>query len=305
MQKNKKIIYLDNFIDYLKFERRLSIYTIRNYKKSIEIFVNYLINERKWENDFNSIDQITIRSFLIDQQKRISRRTLHNYASGLKTFYKFLLLKKLVSKNLFKDITLPKLEKNLPYFLTEKQMKDLIIAPLEMYKKDLVSKFESIRDKLIIEFLYGGGLRVSELCNLKYMDIDFENNSAIILGKGRKERICPLGIYPIKELQLYIENFAKDYDLKDFIFINKKGVNLKPRNIQLILKKYLKFLNLPSSFSPHKIRHSFATHLLNNGAELRAVQEMLGHSSLSTTQLYTHLSIKKLKEVHSQAHPHG
>ena len=184
-------------------------------------------------------------------------------------------------------------------------MVDLLEAPAKMFKAELISQFEAYRDNLIMELLYGGGLRISVLCELKYGAIDLPSGVARILGKGQKERICPLGGVAIASLKIFVETFGFDQSVEAPVVVDKKGQAMSARQVQLMLKRYLKFAGLPLTITPHKLRHSFATHLLNSGAELRAVQEMLGHTSLSTTQLYTHLSIQRLKDVYSQAHPHG
>lgn len=307
MEDPKKVIipHLDSYLEHLQFERRLSEYTVRNYRKSVSTLVEYLIAEGQWSGSFDTLNDKTIRSFLVDQQRRIARRTLHNYVSGLRNFYTYLRRKKYLEVNPFSNLVLPKLERVLPEFLTEKQMRDLLEAPAKMFKLDLITQFEAFRDNLIMELLYGGGLRISELCDLKQHSIQLDTGVARVLGKGRKERVCPLGPVAIQSLKAFQADFDFDYSPQAPVIVDKKGKPLKPRQVQALLKRYLKFAGLPLSISPHKLRHSFATHLLDNGAELRAVQEMLGHSSLSTTQLYTHVSIQRLKDIHAQAHPHG
>lgn len=300
-----KIPHLDAYLEHLEFQRRLSKNTVRNYRKSVLIFVEYLVSESEWRGSFDSFSKTTIRSFLIEQQRRVSRRTIHNYVSGLRNFYSYLRRQGVCDLNPFANIILPKLERKLPEFLTEQQMVDLLEAPAKMFKAELISRFDAYRDNLIMELLYGGGLRISELCDLKHGSIDLSSGVARILGKGQKERICPLGGVAIASLKVFVETFNFDQSLEAPVVVDKKGQAMQARQVQLMLKRYLKFAGLPLTISPHKLRHSFATHLLNSGAELRAVQEMLGHTSLSTTQLYTHLSIQRLKDIYSQAHPHG
>ena len=301
----KTTALLKAYFEHLEFERRLSKNTVRNYKNAILHFVAYLKSEKLWRETFDHIENRTVRSFLIDQQRRISRRTLHNYVSGLRSFYNYLRRKKLVEINPFISVLLPRLERKLPVFLTEKQVVALLEAPAKMLREDLISQFDAYRDNLILELLYGGGLRISELCGLRHGSIDHQSHTARVLGKGQKERLCPVGTIAIASLKLFIQTFEFDCSETAFVVVNQKGKPLIPRQVQLLLKRYLKYVGLPLSISPHKLRHSFATHLLDNGAELRAVQEMLGHSSLSSTQLYTHLSIQRLKVIHAKAHPHG
>lgn len=301
----KKVPHLDAYLEHLQYQRRLSKNTVRNYRKAVLIFVEFLVSDGQWKGAFEPYNKTTIRSFLIEQQRRVSRRTIHNYVSGLRNFYTYLRRKDASDLNPFANIVLPKLERKLPEFLTEQQMVDLLEAPAKMLKEERISQFDAYRDNCIMELLYGGGLRISELCDLKHGAIDLTSGVARILGKGQKERICPLGEVAIASLKLFVNTFGLDQSLEAPVVINKKGQPMQARQVQIMLKKYLKFAGLPLTITPHKLRHSFATHMLNSGAELRAVQEMLGHSSLSTTQLYTHLSIQRLKDVYSQAHPHG
>ena len=300
-----KIPHLDAYLEHLEFQRRLSKNTVRNYRKAVLIFVEYLSSEGQWKGTFEPFSKTIIRSFLIEQQRRVSRRTIHNYVSGLRNFYTYLRRQSVCDLNPFANIILPKLERKLPEFLTEQQMVDLLEAPAKMFKEERISQFDAYRDNLIMELLYGGGLRISELCDLKHGAIDMNSGVARVVGKGQKERICPLGDVAIVSLKAFVEIFGFDQSLEAPVVINKKGQPIQARQVQMMLKKYLKYAGLPMTITPHKLRHSFATHMLNSGAELRAVQEMLGHTSLSTTQLYTHLSIQRLKDVYSQAHPHG
>ena len=296
---------IQSYLHHLELERRLSKNTVRNYASAIAYFVSYLKSENKWIETFGVYDVRTIRSFIIDQQRRVSRRTVHGYISALRSFYNYLRQKNLVQSNPFKNVTLPKLERKLPVFLTQPQMMALLEAPAKMLKEELISRFYAYRDNLILELLYGGGLRISELCDLRHGSIDFENKTARVLGKGQKERICPLGTVAISSLNLFFKVFPFDRSEEAFVIVNENGQPMVPRQVQSLLKRYLHYAGLPLTISPHKLRHSFATHMLDNGAEIRAVQEMLGHASLSTTQLYTHLSIERLRLVHEQAHPHG
>lgn len=300
-----KVPYLDAYLKHLEFQRRLSKNTVRNYRKAVLTFVEYLVSEGEWKGKFESYDKTTIRSFLIKKQQKVSRRTIHNYVSGLRNFYTYLRRNKIIDLNPFSNLILPKLESKLPEFLTEHQMVDLLEAPAKMLKEERISQFEAYRDNLILELLYGGGLRISELCDLKHGAIDMKSGVALVIGKGQKERICPLGGMAILSLKAFVDTFDFDQSVEAPVVVNKKGQAMQARQVQQMLKKYLKFAGLSLSITPHKLRHSFATHMLNSGAELRAVQEMLGHVSLSTTQLYTHLSIQRLKDVYAQAHPHG
>jgi len=195
---------------------------------------------------------------------------------------------------------LPRLEKTLPKFLTEKQIKKLLDSPLLMHEAGKLKAFEAWRDRLIMEILYGGGLRISELVNLDYDAIDLNNGVARVLGKGSKTRLCPLGKVAMECLNNY-KSYAPQ--TTGAVIVNNHGHRLGARAIQRLLKQHLSYAGLPHDITPHKLRHSYATHLLNNGADLRLVQELLGHASLTSTQIYTHVDMTRLKKAHEKAHP--
>lgn len=290
------------FIDHLTLERRLSSYTARNYKHAIDCFCLWLYELEGRDLSLNEVTSSQCRSYIIESQARYSRRTLRNHISGIRTFYKFCQARNWVKLNPFHNLTLPKPDKPLPKILTEKQVLKLLEQPNTIEKGDKV-EFKSIRDLLILELLYAGGLRVSELIGINYGDINYTNASIKILGKGGKQRHTPIGNRALGTLLKFRDLFAKNYNPLAPVIINKNGKRLSVRSVQILLKNYLRSAELPSDLTPHKLRHSFATHLLNNGADLRAVQELLGHSSLSTTQVYTHVSAVRLKEVHGLSHP--
>ena len=291
-----------NFLYFLKWEKQYSPYTIRNYKKAIEDWLSWIQMEKNFFDKWDAFSLLDVRSFVIEKQRGWSRRTLHNKVSSIRSFYQFLLHKKQISQNLWDQIPLPKLEKKLPQFLTEKQMKWLCEAPLHLLKQQKVCRQIAHRDRLILLVLYGGGLRVSELVGLKPIDIDPIEGLAKVMGKGRKERIVPLGTIAFEAFQFYLDITAIPKFSNTPLF-TEKGRPITTRQVQLILKKYLAVAGLPMHLSPHKIRHSAATHLLDNGAEMRIVQDFLGHASLSTTQIYTHVSIARIKATHQNAHP--
>lgn len=297
------IPHLEAFIAHLRLERRVSDYTVRNYSAAVENFVAWLSDAGKWSGDFAEVRPIVVRSFLVEQGRRIARRTLHNHVSGLRAFYRYLRVQGIVESNPFTGVTLPKLDKPLPKFLTEAQVTQLLNAPISLWKDGQLGEFEAFRDSLILELLYGGGLRVSELCGLKHGDVDLGQGVARVFGKGRKERLCPLGPVAIQCLKTFVQRFDLCAELKDPVICHRNGKQMQPREIQKLLKVYLKAADLPMDMTPHKLRHSFATHMLNSGADLRSVQELLGHANLSTTQVYTHVSVARLKEAHKQAHP--
>ncbi|MDC1006009.1 tyrosine recombinase XerC [Opitutales bacterium] len=291
------------FIAHLKLERRLSDYTTRNYQHAIQSFFLWLLQCEGRVIRPDEVTKIQCRSYVIEIQNKYSRRTIRNHASGIKTFFKFCLIRKWITINPFHNLTLPKPEKQLPKFLSEKQVFKLLEQPASAKTSDTKISFHGLRDLLILELLYAGGLRVSELIGINYGDINPIDGSVKVVGKGNKQRICPIGQKPLKTLEQFRIQYTKDSSPGAPVIINKNGSRLSIRSVQLLLKKYLKSAELPIDLTPHKMRHSFATHLLNNGADLRAVQELLGHSSLSTTQVYTHVSVSRLKQVHGLSHP--
>jgi integrase/recombinase XerC len=297
------IPHLDVFCDHLALERRVSKYTVRNYRAAIANFVAWMEANGKWEGEFAAVRPIQVRSFLVDQGRNKARRTLHNHVSGLRAFYRYLRKHGVVESNPFSAVTLPKLEKPLPKFLTERQMRQLLDAPFQLWKDGKIGEFEAFRDSLILELLYGGGLRVSELCGLNHGNVDSSQGVARVLGKGRKERLCPLGPIAVRCLKAFVQRFDLTADIASPVVPQRNGKRMEPRQIQKLLKIHLAAAGLPLDMTPHKLRHSFATHMLDGGADLRAVQELLGHANLSTTQIYTHVSIARLKEAHKQAHP--
>lgn len=294
---------LDQFCDYLAHERRLSNYSVRNYRAAVQYFVGHLEEAGKWREDFAVVTSVQVRSFLIEAGRNKARRTLHNQVSGLRAFYLYLRKQGVVENNPFTGLTLPKLDKPLPKFLTEAQMRSLLNGPILLWKDGKLGEFEAFRDSLILELLYGGGLRVSELCALNHGQVDLGQGIARVVGKGRKERLCPLGPVAVECLKMFVQRFELEAALSAPVVCQRNGKRLDPRQIQKLLKVHLAAAGLPLDMTPHKLRHSFATHMLDEGADLRAVQELLGHANLSTTQIYTHVSIARLKEAHKQAHP--
>jgi integrase/recombinase XerC len=250
------------------------------------------------------VKPVDARGYLVEAQKDLGRRTLHNHIAGLRAFYRWMQERGDIAANPFLGLSLPKLEKKLPLFLTEKQMRALLEGPRLLLEADRATPFESLRDQVILELLYGAGLRVSELCGLRWEQMDLSNGTARVRGKGGKERLCPLGPAAAKCLLVWRERYAGGMSESGLVLRQEEaGSSLGPRFVQRRLKLYLNRAGLPLDISPHKLRHSYATHLLDRGADLRVVQALLGHASLSTTQVYTHLSVQRLKEIHKLAHP--
>lgn len=295
--------WLPPFVKHLSHERRLSDYTVRNYSTAIGRFFVHLVSSGTWNGELKGISLRDARDFVIEEQRRVSRVTLRNYVSGLKTFFKFWIRRGLLERNPLDGLVLPKPGRKLPIFMTEQQVLRLLGGPALLIENGSIEPFVAWRDRLVLELLYGAGFRVSELVNLKYGDISFEEGVARIVGKGGKSRICPLGRVAMAALNKWKSEFALKTGYSDPVVVSNQGRPWSSRQIQLLLKKYLRLAELPMDITPHKIRHSYATHLLDNGADLRLVQELLGHSKLSTTQIYTHVNLGRLKAVYDRAHP--
>ncbi|MCB1121364.1 MAG: tyrosine recombinase XerC [Verrucomicrobiae bacterium] len=294
---------LPAFLSHLEKERRASKYTLRNYRQAIRDFSLWMKDNTRWDGEWENLSQTMLKRFLIDHQETHSRRTLHNHFSALKSFSRYLQIRKHIKRNPFTGIVLPKLNKPLPKFLTEKQMSLLLSGPMKLLENESLEPWLAWRDRLVLELLYGAGLRVSELAGLNYGAIDFRRGVARIRGKGNKERLCPLGKIAMLVLQKFKQEFASSCGFEDPVVLGNRKQRIQVRQVQLLVKKYLALADLPLDLTPHKIRHSFATHLLNHGADLRLVQDLLGHASLSTTQVYTHVTLDRLKDAHRKAHP--
>ena len=295
--------WLTPFLEHLEKERRYSRYTVRNYRQAFEDFWRWLARSGLTDRGWDRLSVREMRDFVIEGQRRFGRRTLHNHASGLRAWARFWMRRGRLTRNPFAGVPLPKLNQPLPVFLTEHQMVELLSGPQRLLKNQSLDPFMAWRDRLVMELLYGGGLRVSELVGLDYGQIDAENGVARVRGKGGKERLCPLGRVATAVLQKWRDEFARDTSPGAPVVVNARHQRLPVRQVQLRLKKYLGLAGLPMNMTPHKLRHSYATHLLNAGADLRLVQELLGHVNLATTQIYTHVSIARLKDVYEKAHP--
>jgi integrase/recombinase XerC len=230
----------------------------------------------------------------------IAKPTIRLHFAALRTFYRFLIERHGMKDNPLKQVQLPKLDKKLPVVLNPRQIDALLTAPLKMEKSDKAPKWMPKRDAAILELFYSSGLRLSELARLDVASIDLYNETVRVFGKGRKERIVPVGAVALEALQQYRSAAAVNVGP---LFISKSRKRLSMRSVWLTLKRYLDFAGIPSTISPHKLRHSFATHLLDAGADLRSVQTLLGHASLSTTQIYTHVTVERLKRAYDDAHP--
>lgn len=284
------------FEAHLRHERRASDYTVRNYGQAVRELAGWLAT--------GALERTTgrqARDFVIEAQRRVDRRTVHNWVSGIRTFWNYWEKRGKLPANPFRGIPLPKLEKRLPQFLTEEQMTALLDAPARLEEND---PFGAARDRLAMEIIYGGGLRVSEATALTCGAVDLSDGVARVKGKGGKERLCPLGAMALQSLAAFRRQFDPPVGPADAVLpATVRGGRIAPRSIQRRLKRYLALAGLPTDITPHKLRHAYATHLLNAGADLRLVQELLGHAQLATTQVYTHVSVARLKEVYAKAHP--
>jgi integrase/recombinase XerC len=303
------------FLDYLKLERHFSDYTVKSYGADLIQFGQFLCGEigqgaavQSFEPG-SSLDErhlkcepLTIREFLAYLYgHNYTKSTTARKLATLRSFYKFLIRRGMLSVNPLSTIRTPKQEKRLPKTLDLEQVQKLLDAPGD---GDLLAA----RDKAMLEVLYSSGIRVSELVELEMQDLDLQEGVLRVKGKGRKDRLTPIGSQAIKAIQRYFEMRQHDSRCQQGsqqarVFLNKHGEPLSTRSVRRKLDKYLVSAGLDPGISPHTLRHSFATHLLNNGADLRSVQELLGHQSLSTTQIYTHLTTSRMKEAYDAAHP--
>ena len=290
---SKENSYVIEFYEYLKREKSLSPNTVKGYISDIKNFLKFVPREQLKQVNFS-----LIRKYLGELQERgYQKSTLARRVATLHSFFHYLYLKGNLAFSPLSNLRAPKLEKRIPSFLEEVEVERL----LETTQGE---DFFHLRDKAILELLYATGMRIMELINLNMGDIDYLENLVKVQGKGNKERLIPLGSYAKKALNIYLEKRNGRVKVgEDALFINKYGERLSDRWIRKKLKKYIDKTEILKKVSPHTLRHSFATHLLNRGADLRSVQELLGHERLSTTQIYTHITPRRLKEVYKKAHP--
>lgn len=285
-------VLITKYIDYLKYEKKLSLNTISSYSDDLNIFILSINNK-----DLLKIDTKEIQIFLEKEYEKSSRTKAH-YITVLNNFYDFLIKENITKTNPLANIKLPKIEKKLPDYLTIEEVNKLLDFPL--------NKAYDFRNKAMLELLYATGIRVSELINLRISDIDFTNDYIRIIGKGSKERIVPFNDISKKYLILYINDYRPillKRKTNEFLFINNLSNQISRQGFFKILKEICFKQSINKNVSPHTLRHSFATHLLNNGADLRIIQELLGHSDLSTTQIYTEVLNEKLKKDYESSHP--
>jgi tyrosine recombinase XerC len=294
-----------DFLDYLTYEKNASINTVEAYRDDLESFVSFLSNDyltlSRESLDLTTLDHLAIRSYLAHLNRRqLSRSTTARHLSALRSFFRFLVREGVVSSNPARTVATPKKEKYLPAVL---QSSDIAA----LFEQPDTSKPLGLRDRAWLELLYASGLRVSELVGIDLEHMELRARLLRVRGKGSKERIVPFGSKAEEAIRAWLEVrgtlLRESHDEEEPLFVNHRGQRITTRSIARLLDKYVTAAALKSGISPHTLRHSFATHLLNAGADLRTIQELLGHVSLSTTQKYTHLNDWKLIEVYKKSHP--
>ncbi|MBS1598487.1 MAG: tyrosine-type recombinase/integrase [Bacteroidetes bacterium] len=286
------------FVDYIKFEKRYSENTIRSYHEDLIDFFDF-IDTTFGSHELKAITATFVRSWLADlKAKKISSKSINRKISCLKSFFKYQLRTGSLTQTPMTTIINPKISKRLPVYIEEKDIQTLLNTI------EFPGDMQGCTDRLLINMFYNTGIRLSELINLRENQIDFSNRTIKVLGKGKKERIIPVSMLLIDQIKDYHDQKNKLDEADDsFLFVNKNGKKLYPKYVYLTVKKYLSKITTIDKKSPHVLRHTFATHLTNGGADLNSVKELLGHSSLAATQLYTHNSIAKLKDVYKKSHP--
>ena len=285
--------FIEKFLNYLKAERDASPHTLRSYTKDLEV-LRQALGETPWEKT----DLLALRRFSAGQRESgLSKVTIARRVATIRSFFRFLHREGHVPANPALGLLRPKQDRHLPSFLSVEETSRLMQAPVG-------DSFAAARDRAILETLYSTGLRVSELVGLKVRDVDLIGGTLRTIGKGKKERLVPVGSYSIQAIRGYLKTLTPERSEPDCpLFQNRRRGRLTDRSVRRILNRYLTQVSVARRISPHSLRHSFATHLLDRGADLRSVQELLGHSSLTTTQIYTHVTTERLKKVYESAHP--
>lgn len=297
MAQPKKDRELERFIAYLEIERNASPRTLIAYRSALERFKQFAGVSVCWE----TATAAHFRAFLLECMKEnMARSYVRLTFAALRSFYRFLVEREGFGENPLKVVQLPKAEKNLPVVLSVGQVDELLTKPGKMARKNQAPVWTAARDAAILELFYSSGLRLSELVYLNVSDIDPYTESVRVFGKGKKERVVPVGEPALRAIQKYLKEAGIQAGP---LFISKLRKRLSQRSTWLLLKKYLAATSIQLPVSPHKLRHSFATHMLDNGADLRSVQTLLGHANLSTTQIYTHVTTERLKKAYDKAHP--
>ena len=291
--------FIDQFCDYVSFKNNLKQNTIIAYKSDLKIFLSWISNNN---NKFSDVDRVVINNYLASRlDSGVSVSTIQRIITCIKSFYLFLYENNFIQSNPAQLIDNPKKRRKLPIIISENEIEALLSCP----NTDTIS---GMRDKCILELLYSSGLRISELLNIKVNQITQDKSFLKIKGKGGKERLVPIGSSAMSSLLTYIDTYRcniKNIDNVEMLFIKETGAVISRQECWKMIKKYALASNINKKISPHNLRHAFATHLLNNGADLRTVQMLLGHASLSTTQIYTHIAKDRLVKFHQKYHPRG
>jgi integrase/recombinase XerC len=306
--------WIAKFLVHLATDRGASVYTQRNYQQALTEFARWHLDERKTAAAWEQLQRDDFRAFVrFLGRNKLSRAAVQLRFSALRTFYKFLIRHGVAESSPIKNLSLPKLEKRLPRFLTIQQMADLLAAPAKLLASQKqkkgpgrpISPEVCWRDVAVLETIYSCGLRISELCGLRVEDIDYNEQIVRVRGKGKKERLVPIGEPALKTIQNYWAALLEPPVGVQPVFRadTHKAAPLSPLQLSRRLKNYLVIAGLDPALTPHKLRHSYATHLLDAGADLRSVQELLGHAHLITTQVYTHVTTERLKKAYDAAHP--
>ena len=295
--KNNRQYFLEKYFDYLKYQKNYSDYTILNYKNDILEYFHYLDQENL---NFNDIIYSDIRFYLIylKEEKKDNNASINRKLSALRSFYKYLVNEGIVKNNTFSLLSGPKRSRKLPRYFEYNELEELFLIP---DKKTPVGQ----RDLLLLEMLYATGVRVGELVHIKESDINLAEKTILILGKGNKERYVTYGEYCEEILKMYLKDgrIVLNKENSDYLFLNQNGGHLTERGVRYILNQLIQKTSIHKKISPHMIRHSFATHLLNEGCDLLTVQKLLGHESIKATQIYTHVTTDRLKEVYYHSFP--
>lgn len=286
---------IEKFIDYLKVQKNYSSFTLLNYKKDIEEYEMFL-KEKNY--NYKNMDYKKCTEYLLFlDNKNLKKTSVSRRLSSLRTFYKYLVLNNFVDNNPFLLVSSPKKEKKMPKFINYSGIEEIFNIP------NIKTK-EGQRERVILEILYGSGVRVSELVNIKIKDIDFSNKTILIFGKGSKERLVSFGEPALDSIKQYINDGRKQYEIEsEYLIVGKNEEQLTTRRIEQIIGELINKTSIKMNITPHMFRHTFATHLLDNGSDLIAVQELLGHESLASTEIYTHISNEHLRDVYLKCHP--
>lgn len=305
-------VWVAEFLTHLATDRGASAYTQRNYNQALDEFRAWHEAERSRQPAWAELQRDDFRAFLRHLSRReLGRATIHLTFSALRTFYKFLIQRGHLARSPIRNLTLPKPERRLPKFVTVAQADTLLTAPQRECKREREGGEQKpdeaafLRDAAILETIYSCGLRVSEVCGLRGEDLDESGRSIRVRGKGKRERLVPIGAPALNAIHAYWNALPHRPTQAEPVFLTApdSAEPIRPAQVQKRLKRYLLAAGLDTSLTPHKLRHSFATHLLDNGADLRSVQELLGHRNLSTTQIYTHVTTERLKHAYDSAHP--